>query len=208
MPILISTANEPYEAERHLALGTAESAQILGRLEYDWYTHDSPHTAGIYAARAVFPYLLTGNLQGANKTFLVFTGQLSRSSAGQALAVQEVSSQSNDIRIYPSLPLLNFINLLLLAIQRGNPDLYKQLLKNYAQHIQDAGDWDSALAHVGEVYFGIKIPKQTNPLMDMMGAMFGGGASQGGGRGASGGPRQQSKSTRRVESQPAAPDLD
>lgn len=184
-------------------MGTAESAEILGQLEYKWYTHDEPHTAGIYAARAVFPYLLVGNVRNANKAFLIFTSQLSRSPAGQALGVQEVSSQSNDVRVYPSLPLLNFINLLLLAIQRGTPELYKLLLRQYSQHIQEAGGWDNALAQIGEVYFGIKIPRQSNPLMDMMGMFFGGGSN-----GGSGGAKPQPKSTRRVEAQPAAPDLD
>ncbi|KAL1959980.1 hypothetical protein VTO42DRAFT_648 [Malbranchea cinnamomea] len=199
--VVLAEDHETYEAERHLALGTTESAETLARLEYEWYTYNEPHTAGIYAARAVFPYLLVGNLRSANKAFLIFTSQLSKSSTGQALGVQEVSSQSNDMRVYPSLPLLNFINLLLLAVQRGAPDLYKLLLRQYSQHIEEAGGWDNALAHIGEIYFGIKIPKHSNPLMDMMGMLFGGGGSQGG-------ARQQQRSPRRVEAQPAAPDLD
>jgi hypothetical protein len=185
-------------------LGTAESAEVLGRLEYDWYTHDQPHTAGVYAARAVFPYLLAGNLRYANKAFSVFADRLSSSATSRALGIQHVSSQSNDVRIYPSLPLLNFISLLLLAIQRGNADLYKQLLRQYAQHIQDSGDWDHALAHVGEIYFGIRIPRQSNPLMDMMGMMFGGG---GGSQPSPGGGRRPA-AKRQVEAQPPAPDLD
>lgn len=114
-----------------------------------------------------------------------------------------MSSNSNDVRVYPSLPLLNFINLLLLAIQRGAPELYKLLLRQYSQHIQETGNWDTALAHIGEIYFGIKIPKQSNPLMDMMGMFFGGGS-----KGSADGTKPQPKSARRVEAQPAAPDLD
>ncbi|KAI1998606.1 hypothetical protein LOZ51_002340 [Ophidiomyces ophidiicola] len=191
--------NEAYDAERHLALGTADSAEVLGNLEYRWYTYDDAHTAGIYAARAVFPYLLTGNLQNANKASMVFRNQLSSSPASQALGVQDVSSQSNDIRVYPSLPLLNFTNMLLLAIQRGSPDLFKQLLRHYATYIQEAGDWDQALAHIGEMYFGIKIPKQSNPLMDMMGMFFGGGSKSK--------PLPKPGSTRQVEA-PVSMDLD
>ena len=45
--------NEPYDAEKHLTLGTPESAETLAKLEYEWYTNDEPHTAAIYASRAM-----------------------------------------------------------------------------------------------------------------------------------------------------------
>ncbi|KAL9002843.1 MAG: hypothetical protein Q9188_004244, partial [Gyalolechia gomerana] len=167
---------EPYEAERHLALGTKDSPEQLAKCEYDWYTQDEPNTAALYAARAVFPYLLVGNLRSANKAHLIFTSRLN--SSNKSLSVQEVSSKSSDIRVYPILPLLNFLGLLLLAIQRGSSDLYKQLAKHYAPHVKEVGVWDDALAQIGEMYFGIRIPRQGNPLFDMMGSMmgFGGGS--------------------------------
>lgn len=156
-------------------MGTKDSPEQLAKLEYEWYTQDDSHTAALYAARAVFPYLLTGNLRSANKAFLIFTSRLS--TENKSLSVQEVSSTSSDMRVYPSLPLLNFLGLLLLAIPRGTPDLFKQLAKHYAPHIQEVAIWDDALAQVGEMYFGIKIPRQGNPLFDMMGSMMGFGAS-------------------------------
>ena len=52
---------------------------------------------------------------------------------------------------------------------------YKQVITE-----QTEGAWDEGLAHVGEMYFGIKPSRQSNPLMDMMGAMFGGGGGGGG----------------------------
>ncbi|MCJ1472811.1 hypothetical protein MMC13_001460 [Lambiella insularis] len=168
---------EPYEAERHLALGTKDSPEQLARVEYEWYMQDDSHTAALYAARAVFPYLLTGNLRSANTALLLFNRRLT--SSNESLGVQEVSSTSSDIRVFPVLPLLNFLGLLLLAIQRGSADLYRQLAKHYAPHIKEVGMWDDALAQIGELYFGIKIPRQGNPLFDMMGNMFfgGGGAA-------------------------------
>lgn len=134
---------------------------------------------------------------------IIFTSQLSASS--DTLNAQSVSSQSTDARVYPSLPLLNFINLLLLAVQRGSADLFKQLARHYAPHIQEVGIWDDALAQIGELYFGIKIPKQGNPLFDMMGSMFFGGG-QGGGSSRGG---QQSRNTaKKVEAPPPSMDLD
>ena len=94
------------------------------------------------------------------------------------------STSASDLRVYPSLPLLNFLALLLLSVERGDPSLFRQLKSHYAGNLKDA-NWDEALEHVGEMYFGIRIPKQGNPMFDMLGSMFGGGmgggAKQGGG---------------------------
>lgn len=169
---LFAEEGEAYDAERHLTLGTSDSAQVLSNMEYEWYATDEPSTAPHYAARAVLPYLLIGNTRAANKALLLFTSKLSSSHPG--LGVQSISSPSSDIRIYPSLPLLNFLGLLLLAIQRGGSDLFKQLKAHYATHLKEVS-WDEALQHIGEMYFGIKIPSQSNPMFDMMSSMLMGG---------------------------------
>lgn len=169
---LFAEEGETSDAERHLTLGTSDSAQVLSDMEYEWYSSDEPSTAPHYAARVVFPYLLIGNTRAANKALLLFTSKLSSSHPG--LGVQSISSPSSDIRIYPSLPLLNFLGLLLLAIQRGSSDLFKQLKAHYASHLKEV-PWDDAMPQIGEMYFGIKIPTQSNPMFDMMSSMLMGG---------------------------------
>ena len=176
---LFAEEGEVYDAERHLTLGTSDSAQVFSNMEYEWYATDEPSTAPHYAARTVIPYLLIGNIRAANKALLLFTSKLSSSHPG--LGVQSISSPSSDIRIYPSLPLLNFLGLLLLAIQRGGSDLFKQLKAHYATHLKEV-QWDEALQHIGEMYFGIKIPSQSNPMFDMMSSMLMGGNSPFGGK--------------------------
>ena len=145
-------------------------------MEYEWYTQDDSHTAALYAARAVYPYLLIGNVRDASKSLQLFVSRLTE--ANKNLSVQDVSSNSSDLRIYPSLPLLNFLGLLLLAVQKGSADLFRQLKTKYAAHIKEAGTWDEALTSVGEMYFGIQRPRQGNPLLDMMSGILGGGGGQ------------------------------
>jgi hypothetical protein len=107
------------------------------------------------------------------------------------------------VRVFPALPLLNFLNLLLLATQRGSADLYKQLTAHYATQIREVGILDDALAQIGEQYFTIKIPRQGNPLLDMMGSMLFGGGGQDSGR------RPQGRSQpREVEAPPSTMELD
>ncbi|EMD92032.1 hypothetical protein COCC4DRAFT_145390 [Bipolaris maydis ATCC 48331] len=168
---------EPYEAERHLLLGTQDSAATLASLHYNWYTSDAPHTAPLYCARGVLPYLLTGNLRAANKFFLLFTSAVEKTPNPPT---QAVSTKSSEFRVYPSLPLLNFLGLLLLSVERGDPSLWRQLKSHYAGDLKDV-NWGEALDQIGEMYFGIKIPRQGNPMFDMLGSMFGGGMGGGSG---------------------------
>lgn len=153
--------------------------------------------APLYAARAVLPYLVAGNVRAANQCFLLFTTRLSRANA--SLGVQDVSSASLDLRVYPSLPLLNFLGLLLLAVTRGSADLFRMLRSHYKSHLDDVAGWNDALDQIGEMYFGIRIPSQSNPLMDMMSSMFMGGGGGGGG---------QKPKSKRVEAPAPAPGLD
>lgn len=143
-------------------------------MEYDWYKESEPHTAPLYAARAILPYLMVGNVRAATTSYRSFTSALTTANPG--LSAQDVSSGDADLRVYPSLPLLNFLGLLLLAVQRGAPDAFKGLVTKYAAQINEADMWGEALETIAEMYFGIVKPRQSNPLMDMMSGFFGGGA--------------------------------
>ncbi|KAI5924296.1 hypothetical protein F4810DRAFT_135839 [Camillea tinctor] len=173
---LYAEEHEAYEAEKHLVLGTKDSAEVLARMEYEWFKEDEAHTAAIYASRAVLPYLLTANVRAANTSYRLFTSALNEDSQAQ-LGTQDVSSNTADIRIYPSLPLLNFLGLLLLAVQRNSAELYRQLTTKYATHLKELDMWSEALEMIAEMYFGIPKPRQSNPLMDMMSGIFGGGGA-------------------------------
>ncbi|RKF74618.1 Golgi to ER traffic protein 4 [Golovinomyces cichoracearum] len=166
---------EIYEAERHLTLGTKDSPEILANLEYEWYNQDDSHTAPIYAARVVFPYLLAGNVRDANKSLQIFLDKLT--TMNKTIIVQNITSSTTNVRIFPSLPLLNFLSLLLVAVQKDNPNSFKQLISRYSTHIKEVLVWDDALALVGEIYFGISRPRQGNPLLDIMGSIFSGAPS-------------------------------
>lgn len=163
-------------------LGTRDSAEVLARMEYEWFKEDDAHTAALYASRAILPYLLTANVRAANTAYRHFTSSLNQDK-GSAMGVQDVSGNTADIRVYPSIPLLNFLGLLLLAVQRGSADLYRQLATKYGPNINEVEMWHEPLEMIAEMYFGIQRPRQSNPLMDMMSGLFGGAP----GGGASGG---------------------
>jgi len=137
---LITIEDNTYEAEKHLVVGTKESTETFVDMLYGWYTEDEPHTAPIYAARAVFPYLLIGNLRDATRLLTAFTRKLIENSS--SLAVQGVQTASVDVKVIPSLPLLNFLNLLLLACQTGGQDMFRTLRSHYSNNLKEAPHWD------------------------------------------------------------------
>ncbi|TGJ86510.1 hypothetical protein E0Z10_g2220 [Xylaria hypoxylon] len=202
---LYAEEHEAYDAEKHLLLGTKDSAEVLARMEYEWFKEDEAHTAAMYAGRAVLPYLITANVRAANTSYRVFTSALNDDKQSQ-LGAQDVSSNSADLRVFPSIPLLNFLGLLLLAIQRGNPDIYRQLTAKYSSHLKELEMWNEALEIISEIYFGIAKPRQSNPLMDMMSGFFGGGG--GGGAPAGGSSRKPAIKAPTSTSMPAAEGLD
>ena len=199
-----------YDAERHLLLGTAASAPILAQSHYEWYTADSPHLAALYASRSILPYLTLGNLPCANIAFSTFTSALT--SGAPTLFTQSIESSKSSVRVFPSLPLLNFLSLLLLAVQKGDKTFFTNLAKHYAVHLKENEEvWGEALANIGEIWFGIRIPKQGgNPLFDMMGSMlFGGGGQPKPATPRSGTPKPKAETPKKVEAAaPPTMDLD
>ncbi|CAM1508324.1 Fc.00g051720.m01.CDS01 [Cosmosporella sp. VM-42] len=185
---LYAEEHDTYEAEKHLLLGTKDSPEVLTKMEYAWYREGEPHTAALFAGRAVLPYLLVGNVRAANTCYQLFVNALSNDNPG--IGVQDVPNKNGNIRIFPSIPLLNFLGLMLLAVQRGAPELCKSLVSKYASQINETESWGEALEMIGEMYFNIAKPRQSNPLMDMMSGFFGGG----------GAPKPQPQQQRRLGS--------
>jgi hypothetical protein len=208
----VEIEGEAYDAERHLILGTAQSPAILATLHYTWYKTDAPHLAPIYASRSVLPYLVVGSLKSATTALSTFTSQLTSQNPHLLAMSQPLESAKSglSLRIFPSIPLLNFLSLLVLAAQKGDAGLFRQLAKFYAPHLKDVeGLWTDALAQIGEIWFSIKIPRQGgNPLFDMMGSMlFGGGGGGGGGSGGNKGTTPRTGTPKPIEKPPTM-DLD
>ncbi|KAK6541633.1 hypothetical protein TWF694_007432 [Orbilia ellipsospora] len=199
---LYAKDHEPYDAEKHLLLGTKDSCVVLTNLLYTWYAQDQPSTAALYASRSVLCYLLIGNVREANASLDLFTSRLLEDNKGGQLAVQSVETSALDARVFPALPLLNFLRLLCLAVTRGRAGAegYRSLRAHYQALLQEVGGWDEALEQIAEMYFGIQVPRQRNFMADMMSSLFGGppGGAPGGG----------SKRLQVGAPKPVAPELD
>lgn len=182
--ILRNVEGEAYEAEKHLILGTKESATFFAQFLFEWYLEDSDvSTAPYYIARATLGYLVVGNIRDAKRSLLYFTEKLAASprlastAKYSTIATQQMTSTVANFTLFSSIPLLNFYELLILTCQRKNQDLFRRLRAHYKKYIEEAGGLDDALDKIGEKYFDIRVRNQSNMLQDLMGSLFSGSSS-------------------------------
>ncbi|KAJ2904286.1 hypothetical protein MKZ38_008345 [Zalerion maritima] len=175
-------------AEHHLVLGTKDSPDVLVRLQYAWYRKNDSHTAPFFCARSVLPYLLMRNLRSANAAYDRFVALLTTDNPN--LGTQEVRGSVNacKLRVFPSLPLLNFLGFMLLAVQRGtlSPEetdqikrgderLWRELIMQYKQDLEGLG-WESTLETIARMYFQIEPPRKFDMMGTLLSQMMGGGS--------------------------------
>jgi hypothetical protein len=67
-----------------------------------------------------------------------------------------------------SCPLTNFINLALEAIEVGDFDLYKGMIKHYMPHLKRDPKFYEYLERIAKYYFDGKSIKEANPMQAMM----------------------------------------
>lgn len=168
---VFAQADEGYEAEKNLLLGTKESAAVLGKLLWDWSeeSKDAPLDAPLFLSRGVLGYLCTENIRDADKCSETFLGLFNSKHKPETNSVEAVGGT---ITTYDSVPLFNFLQLLILACRSKNPETFKRLTARYAQQLGQLPAWGPALDKIGQVYFGIVPKRQGNMLEDLMGSFF------------------------------------
>ncbi len=164
-----------YIGERYLLEGTGESATVLATQLFEWSTQDpDPTTAPFYLSRAIFGYLLLQNIQSAYKSLSVFLKLLQQHNPD--FFKDSVEITNSDIIITTSLPLLNYLQLLIPTCQRKAPDMFNRLNNRYESswklNPKLSNSFQQILVHIGAIYFGFQIKREANMLQDLMGSLF------------------------------------
>ncbi|KAF9974077.1 hypothetical protein BGZ73_002638 [Actinomortierella ambigua] len=190
------------QAEAHLLVGTQESAEALGLALFEWSEQEPKHDKGAYLLRGVLQVLAMKNLRDANVVYRTFIDMLPASyKAGEAKLPDGVAPANASVTSLPTYrsSLINLTQLLLLACQTGNPVLYKQLAAKYKPVLAIDENFGSLMVTIGELFFDVRAPRQTNMLADLMSSLF------------SGPPPMASNSGNRIsasQSQPAIEEMD
>lgn len=174
-------------AEPHLlSSGTRDSARLLAQVYSDWAkaTNTLGSHAGIFALRAILPYLLNGNVL-ASRAFL--TGFISHiSPSGEPLPI----GTTGDEILLTEDSLLNFAQLAVRTVQRAAGAQNRIAREAWVRLCGTYQSRGTVLAHpdirlvlneLATLYFAMPPPRtaNVNPFGDIMSSMFGGSPGSG-----------------------------
>ncbi|CCD27473.1 protein GET4 NDAI_0K02820 [Naumovozyma dairenensis CBS 421] len=173
-----------YEAERFFVLGTQESVDKYVTLIWDWFlqaTEDANANENTsehvdvcdFFSRLVFNYLFILNIKFARLASSTFLN-LFMEKFKPSHEIIEKGNADNKIVFFRDIQYqdLNFLQLILLTCQSRDKSLFLNLKDHYTE---SASKYHSQLEFLGQEYFGIVAPRQSNFLQDMMSGFLGGG---------------------------------
>lgn len=172
--VKFAQADEAYEAEKHLLLGTKDSPAVLAKLLFEWYSEsEEAERAPHFLSRAVFGYLSLENIRDSLEVTKKYIEILQASPLnGVDYTFNQDSVQIEGIFVSPELPLLNFLQLLIPTCQYRSTEMFKRLQSRYGNDISDIDAWRAPLAQIAQQYFGIAPQRSNNMLQDLLGSFM------------------------------------
>lgn len=135
-----------------------------------------PNEVDLFVAQAVFKFLCHKDKSTANTVFFRYVQYHPQIIAGPATSTATVSKNapesSTDGSPPYALPLLNFLWLLLLAIDTGRVTDYSILIEQYQPSIKRDPSYNDYLDRIGQLFFGLPPPKKANAAAGGMGGAF------------------------------------
>jgi len=128
----------------------AQAPEELCKMLIEWSEECYPSERDLLFTRAILTLLTHGNMKDANE---VFRGVVQRFYA------QESSRP----------PLMNFIQFLLLTLERDAYEFYVKLTEKYAPSLERDAQFEKLLQRIAEVFFKVAPPKNPN---DFLGGML------------------------------------
>ncbi|KAI8095390.1 hypothetical protein BDF21DRAFT_405774 [Thamnidium elegans] len=162
-------------AEDHLLLGTKHSAELIGKLAYEWAVEENVQYKGIYLARIVLQFLASKDILFAQLAYKNFISAGKQPVAGESQVRKAPADEPTSYYIYAD-PWINFTQMLLLTVQRDASDLFKEVQSKYEGLYGSEPNFVELVQDIGFQFFNIQKPrKQGNMMAEMMANLFSGG---------------------------------
>ncbi|KAJ1819217.1 hypothetical protein LPJ75_001235, partial [Coemansia sp. RSA 2598] len=170
------------EAEQHFLVGTPESPGALGTMLAEWALKTDATDYGLFVARGVLKYLALGWYEAACFCWRGFITRISSALPDKVSERTDNASLASKIGpvYYVSAPhvLVNFVQLLLLAVERadGNPGsdatrIFDSLRQKYVGSFGVNADTVHKLMDlIAEKYFGVVVQRQQS-LFDLVNSL-------------------------------------
>lgn len=170
--------NDFLMTENHYLYGTEETSEAFARFIFNWASMVEPVDFGYFLARPVLSMIAAGNATKAALTTQSFISELAKHKPN-LVSVDAVldANQTGKAFVEFNLPLLNFIQLLVLLLPKaGAQNVFSQLRKRYEAHlVTPAYNFSEVLDKIGEDYFGLRVERPVNLLQTLMSSMFNSG---------------------------------
>ncbi|KAJ3268199.1 hypothetical protein HK104_005440, partial [Borealophlyctis nickersoniae] len=172
-----------YDAEAHFVYGTLDSAKALGHMDWECEFCETPYYAKGEGTKKeppganteAFPsspqprYLALKKIQHASITFETFTKHLKSETPdakGIPLPFNPSSSGGDptpEVSLYKS-PFINFVQFLILCVQRDASDLFVNLRTQYRAVVASDSFLEQMVEVVADVFFDLGPKKPVNPF--------------------------------------------
>lgn len=157
--------------------GTSSTDQSLELL------HETPEELAsnlpLYLSRGTLGYLSSGNIRDSRTVTQEFIriAIAADIAALRSFLKHEITNEGDyQIYVFESIPLLNFLQLLIPTCQTKSTQFYQRLRARYSSLIDHIDAWSPVLGAIALAYFGIQPPRsQSNMLQDLLGSFMGGG---------------------------------
>lgn len=155
------------------------SAKLLASMLEQWSVADngdqnSLATVIMYLVRVIFKQLLAKRPDNATLCFKFFID--SYNSSLTVVDKAEVEGAPESFQVFKH-PLMNFLQLLLVSIERRSVETFKSTKSRYGQVLQQVyPESEKLFVEIGKMYFNIhpQTPMGQLNLNNLLGAMFGG----------------------------------
>ncbi|KAJ2485821.1 hypothetical protein IWW37_005828 [Coemansia sp. RSA 2050] len=169
------------EAEVHFLVGTTESPVALGNMLFDWAVRTETKDFGVFVARGVIKYLAMGWYEAACACWKAFIGRLAQAQPDAVVERTDatVTSKIGPVYFASSHELVNFVQLLLLTVERGQASpgslsagIFGSLRKQYEGRFGvNAEVVHDLLDEIAQKYFGVVVQRQQS-IFDIVGSLF------------------------------------
>lgn len=170
---LLNTINETPDSDKlfsvselHLILGNHSALPTYINFLFSWFELNSQVDAGLFASRAVINYSYLKNLKFVKESLSLFIDKL-KSYNSDFTSIGEVV-------FFQNYPLINFLQLLVLTIEKKDVgSKFLSLFNEYKPILQDY-NLVSQIEYIGKLYFDLNLgnPKQGNMMANLLGDFF------------------------------------
>lgn len=156
--------------EFHLILGNVDSLPRYIVFLFNWFKANNQVDAGLFLSRAIINYAYLKNIKFIQESLSKYLILLKNYNSNY----EEISVDNTSILFFPEYPLVAFLQLLVLTLEKKDcANKFMGLYNEYKPMLTDYGILNS-VEYIGKLYFDLNLgkPKSGNMMANLLGDFF------------------------------------